>query len=52
MAVGVGQVEAAAKDAVEGPLADEGLQVGDPDPQQRAHCAVGQHAAKPTPARA
>lgn len=30
---------------------DEGLQVGNPDPQRRAHCAVGQHAAKPTPAQ-
>jgi hypothetical protein len=33
MVVGVGEVEAAAEEAVEGPLADEGLQVGDPDPQ-------------------
>jgi hypothetical protein len=43
----LGRVEAAAEEAVEGALADEGLQVGDPDPEQRAHCAVGQHAAKP-----
>jgi hypothetical protein len=30
-------------------LGDEGLEVGDPDPQQRAHYGVGQHAAKPAP---
>ena len=30
MVVGVGEVEAAAEEAVEGALGDEGLQVGDP----------------------
>lgn len=51
MVVGVGEVEAAPEEAVEGALGGEGLQVGNPDPQRRAHCAVGQHAAKPTPAQ-
>ena len=32
MVVGVGEVEAAAEEAVEGALGDEGLQVGDPIP--------------------
>ncbi len=33
MVVGFGQVEAAAEEAVEGALGDEGLQVGDPIPK-------------------
>jgi len=46
--VGVGQVEAAVKDAVEGAWGMRVFRWGDLDPQQRAHYAVGQHAAKLT----